>query len=105
MNDIRWLGVDLGGTKVLAGVFDDDLKLIDTAKQPSNASGGPAAVFESRTRMQLGSDFKSTSDHFSGSASFLTLKPVSARTVIKADSHGGENCLTHASSSYVNGFA
>src|SRR6476469_299168 len=44
--------------------------------------------------MQPGSDPKSTSFHFSGSASFLTLKPVSARTVIKMDSHGGENCLT-----------
>ena len=47
MSDTRWIGVDLGGTKVLAGVFDDELKLLGTAKQPSNASGGPAAVFES----------------------------------------------------------
>ncbi|MFO0936414.1 MAG: ROK family protein [Gemmataceae bacterium] len=47
MSDIRWIGVDLGGTKVLAGVFDDQLKLLGTAKQPSNASGGPSAVFES----------------------------------------------------------
>jgi len=49
--------------------------------------------------MQPGSDPKSTSSHFRESASFLTLKPVSARTVIKVDSHGGENCLTRASSS------
>jgi len=37
--------------------------------------------------MHPGSDPKSTSFHFSGSASFLTRKPVSARTVIKVDSH------------------
>ncbi len=49
MSDARWIGVDLGGTKVLAGVFDDSLKLLGTAKQPSNASGGPAAVFEAIT--------------------------------------------------------
>jgi glucokinase len=47
MSDARWLGVDLGGTKVLAGIFDDDLKLLATEKEPSNASGGPDAVFAS----------------------------------------------------------
>jgi glucokinase len=46
MNDSRWLGVDLGGTKVLAGIFDDDLNRLAVAKQPSNAAGGPVAVFE-----------------------------------------------------------
>lgn len=45
MNEYRWLGVDLGGTKVLAGLFDNDLNLLGTAKQPSNASSGPAGVF------------------------------------------------------------
>jgi len=47
MSDARWLGVDLGGTKVLAGVFDHELKLLGTGKEPSNASGGPDAVFAS----------------------------------------------------------
>jgi glucokinase len=41
----HWIGVDLGGTKVLAGLFDDELNLLETAKQPSNASAGPTAVF------------------------------------------------------------
>ncbi len=40
-----WLGVDLGGTKILSGLFDDDLKLLARSKQPTSAEGGPAAVF------------------------------------------------------------
>jgi glucokinase len=40
-----WLGVDLGGTKILSGLFDDDLKLLARSKQPTSADGGPAAVF------------------------------------------------------------
>lgn len=47
MADARWIGVDLGGTKVLAGLFDDDLTLIGTSKQLTNAEGGPQAVFAS----------------------------------------------------------
>ncbi|MBP3956964.1 ROK family protein [Gemmata sp. G18] len=39
-----WLGVDLGGTKILAGLFDDDLKLLARAKQPTSAGGGPTGV-------------------------------------------------------------
>ncbi|VTR95861.1 ROK family protein OS=Isosphaera pallida (strain ATCC 43644 / DSM 9630 / IS1B) GN=Isop_2979 PE=4 SV=1: ROK [Gemmata massiliana] len=39
-----WLGVDLGGTKILAGLFDDDLKLLARAKQPTSAAGGPTGV-------------------------------------------------------------
>lgn len=39
-----WLGVDLGGTKILAALFDDDLKLIAKSKQPTAAADGPAAV-------------------------------------------------------------
>jgi glucokinase len=40
-----WLGVDLGGTKILSGLFDDDLKLLARSKQPTSADGGPSAVF------------------------------------------------------------
>ncbi|MBY0458239.1 MAG: ROK family protein, partial [Gemmataceae bacterium] len=40
-----WLGVDLGGTKILAGLFDDDLKLLARSKQSTAAEGGPAGVF------------------------------------------------------------
>jgi glucokinase len=40
-----WLGVDLGGTKILSGLFDDELKLLARSKQPTSADGGPAAVF------------------------------------------------------------
>jgi glucokinase len=39
-----WLGVDLGGTKILTGLFDDDLKLLARSKHPTSAEGGPAAV-------------------------------------------------------------
>ncbi len=39
-----WLGVDLGGTKILAGLFDDDLKLLARSKQPTAPEGGPAGV-------------------------------------------------------------
>ncbi len=40
-----WLGVDLGGTKILSGVFDEDLRLLARSKQPTSAEGGPPAVF------------------------------------------------------------
>ena len=39
-----WLGVDLGGTKILAGLFDDDLKLLARSKQPTAPESGPAGV-------------------------------------------------------------
>jgi glucokinase len=45
MADGYWIGVDLGGTKILAGLFDDDLKLLARAKQPTGAEGGPSGVF------------------------------------------------------------
>jgi glucokinase len=41
-----WIGVDLGGTKILAGAFDDDFRLVARAKQPTNAAAGPQGVFE-----------------------------------------------------------
>ena len=40
-----WLGVDLGGTKILTGLFDPDMKLIARNKQPTGAEAGPAGVF------------------------------------------------------------
>jgi len=45
MSEGYWLGVDLGGTKILSGLFDDDLRLLARSKQPTSAEGGPAAVF------------------------------------------------------------
>jgi glucokinase len=45
VTDGYWIGVDLGGTKVLAGLFDQDLTLVARAKQPTGAEGGPAGVF------------------------------------------------------------
>jgi glucokinase len=44
MNPAYWLGVDLGGTKILTGLFDDDLTLIARNKQPTGAEGGPPGV-------------------------------------------------------------
>jgi glucokinase len=35
-----WLGVDLGGTKILAGVFDDGLSRLARSKTDDKASGG-----------------------------------------------------------------
>lgn len=40
-----WVGVDLGGTKVLAGVFDDDFRLHGRGKTPTEADKGSEAVF------------------------------------------------------------
>jgi glucokinase len=39
-----WLGVDLGGTKILTGLFDQNMKLVARSKQPTTADGGPSAV-------------------------------------------------------------
>lgn len=39
-----WLGVDLGGTKILAGLFDDDLKLLARSKQPTAPETGASGV-------------------------------------------------------------
>lgn len=39
-----WLGVDLGGTNILSGLFDDNLKLLARSKQSTGAEGGPADV-------------------------------------------------------------
>lgn len=40
-----WIGIDLGGTKILAGLYDHDLTLLARAKHPTGAEGGPAGVF------------------------------------------------------------
>jgi glucokinase len=40
-----WIGVDLGGTKILAGLFDDSFRVICRAKQPTNYEDGGAVVF------------------------------------------------------------
>jgi len=40
-----WLGVDLGGTKILAGLFAADFSLVGRAKQPTNYDEGGPAVF------------------------------------------------------------
>lgn len=44
MSTGHWLGVDLGGTKVLVGLFDDELKLLARNKQPTGAESGPTSV-------------------------------------------------------------
>ncbi|MBL9127653.1 MAG: ROK family protein [Verrucomicrobiales bacterium] len=41
-----YLGVDLGGTKILAGVFGPQLKLVATSKTSTKADRGPKAVIE-----------------------------------------------------------
>ncbi len=40
------MGVDLGGTKILAGVFDDKLDCLGRAKKSTKAQRGPEAVVE-----------------------------------------------------------
>src|SRR5438477_12429629 len=47
MSQPHWIGVDLGGTKILAGLFDDDMKLVGRAKEATPPpEAGPSAVFE-----------------------------------------------------------
>ena len=45
MADSYWIGVDLGGTKILAGVFNADMKLLARAKAATDHSTGPEGVF------------------------------------------------------------
>jgi glucokinase len=42
----HYVGVDLGGTKILAGVFQPGLKLIATAKSSTKSDRGPKVVIE-----------------------------------------------------------
>ncbi|MGL6074191.1 MAG: ROK family protein [Fimbriiglobus sp.] len=44
MNPGYWIGVDLGGTKILAGLFDNDLNLLVRSKQPTSSEAGPSGV-------------------------------------------------------------
>jgi glucokinase len=53
MSGSYWLGVDLGGTKILSALFDENLRLLARSKQPTGAEGGPAAVIE---RIELGAE-------------------------------------------------
>jgi glucokinase len=47
MSDMHWIGVDLGGTKILAGLFNDGMALAARAKEPTPPPvQGPGAVFE-----------------------------------------------------------
>lgn len=41
----HWIGVDLGGTKILAGLFDDHFRVLARAKESTEAVEGAAAVF------------------------------------------------------------
>ena len=41
----HWIGVDLGGTKILAGIFDDDFRLLARSKQSTEVDQGPESVF------------------------------------------------------------
>ena len=42
----HWIGVDLGGTKILAGLLDDNLNVLARSKQPTGSEAGPAGVIE-----------------------------------------------------------
>jgi glucokinase len=44
MSSQYWIGVDLGGTKILTGLFDDDLTLIARAKHPTQPETGVVGV-------------------------------------------------------------
>ena len=39
-----WIGVDLGGTKILAGLFDDNFRVLGRAKEATDAELGADAV-------------------------------------------------------------
>jgi len=41
----HWIGVDLGGTKILAGLFDDQFRLLARSKQATDVTPGAEAVF------------------------------------------------------------
>lgn len=45
MSDGYWIGVDLGGTKILTGLFDDEFQLLARNKQATGAGEGAAGVF------------------------------------------------------------
>ena len=41
----HWIGVDVGGTKILTGLFDANFKLVARSKQATKSEEGGAAVF------------------------------------------------------------
>jgi glucokinase len=45
MSSHYWIGVDLGGTKILAGLFDEQFQVLARNKQPTPAEQGAPAVF------------------------------------------------------------
>lgn len=45
-----WIGVDLGGTKILTGLFDEQLKLVARVKHPTKPESGEAAVMQNVVR-------------------------------------------------------
>jgi glucokinase len=45
MNQHHWIGIDLGGTKILGGLFDDQFRLLARVKHATEAVQGPTAVF------------------------------------------------------------
>lgn len=49
--DRLWLGVDIGGTKILAAVVGNDLRIIDRRKVDTMRDEGPATVLERAARI------------------------------------------------------
>ncbi|CAN5388394.1 ROK family protein [soil metagenome] len=47
MSSHYWIGVDLGGTKILTGLFDEQMKLVARIKHPTQPERGPAGVLGS----------------------------------------------------------
>jgi glucokinase len=46
MAESHWIGVDLGGTKILAGVFDEQFHLVARHKAPTEAAQGLETVLD-----------------------------------------------------------
>jgi glucokinase len=55
----HWIGVDLGGTKILAGLFDDQFRILARAKEATDPQLGAAGVFE-RIRSSVDNLFAET---------------------------------------------
>lgn len=63
-----WIGVDLGGTKILTGLFDNDLQLVRKVKTSTNFEEGGPAVFARivQTVNQVMSESGITAEQVSG---------------------------------------
>lgn len=46
MSNHHWIGVDLGGTKILTGLFDSEMKLVARVKHPTKPESGAVAVLQ-----------------------------------------------------------